>query len=171
VFKSISGKIAKDFINEYHIQELKKSPKIAFGLFYCDELYSVMTFTNHHRDASKLVLNRFCTKSGYTIVGGASKLFTNAVKVLNQTIYSWSDNRYSDGNVYEKLGFKLEKELVPDYSYVDNKNTFVRIPKQKMSKKNIGCPESQKEHEFLKEKEIYRIWDCGKKLWVFKISV
>jgi hypothetical protein len=65
------------------------------------------------------------------------------------------------------MGFILEKELAPDYSYVLLSNPKIRIPKQKMKKKNINCPKNKTESEFTKELGYSRIWDCGKKRWVF----
>ena len=169
-FKKIENKTSKNFVNENHIQKLLKASSYNFGLFYEDELVSVMCFSNHPRDNNKLSLNRFCTKYGTTVVGGASKLFKNSLNYLpsEKDIYTWSDNRWSDGTLYNQLGFILEKELSPDYSYIHKGSPNERIPKQKMKKSNINCPKEKTEKLFLIEKGYYRIWDCGKKTWLYK---
>lgn len=126
-----------------------------------------MTFDKHHRGLDRVILNRFCSKSGFSIVGGASRLLKYASKTFPE-IWSWSDNRYSDGNVYQKLGFELVQELKPDYSYVDlSKKT--RYSKQSMQKSKIGCPPEITEKQFLQDLGYYRIWDCGKKTWKFSV--
>lgn len=85
-------------------------------------------------------------------------------------IISWSDNRWSKGDVYECLGFKLDGDLKPDYSYVNIKNpNKKRISKQSQAKKKTGCPEGKTEHEWCLEKGLSRIWDCGKKRWVYEL--
>lgn len=169
-FKKISQDIALEFIDNNHIQQLKKKPKYCFGLYYKDILYSVMTFDYHPRDINKLSLNRFCSLDNFTIVGGASKLFKNALKYLpNQDIYSWSDNRYSNGNIYKVLGFSLIKELKPDYSYIQKNNPKERFSKQSMKKGNINCPNEITEREYTKQLGYYRIYDAGKKTWLYKV--
>lgn len=170
VFSEVDNNIAKEFINNYHIQELKRVPKYSFGLFSNNQLVSVMTFDRHHRNnnANELVLNRFCTIQNYTVVGGGSKLLKNAIDILpKENIISWSDKRYSQGDFYRENGFEFVNNLLPDYSYVNNKIPFQRFSKQSMKKSNIDCPHNITEKDFLQSQNIYRIWDCGKVKWEF----
>jgi len=172
--QQVSKKEAKEFYEENHIQGPSKGLLAAYGLFNQEELLGVMSLGRHHRDSSKITLDRFCIKEGLCVVGGASKLFKACVGWAKQTGYSkiisWSDNRWSDGNVYKVLGFKLEEELIPDYSYVNTKNpNKIRISKQSQSKKRTSCPEGKTEKEWCLERGFSRIWDCGKKRWVFEL--
>lgn len=170
-FIEVSGTDAKEFVTNQHIQPLKKSPKYSFGLTFEDYLVSVMTFDLHPRDCNQLTLSRFCTVYNTSVVGGASKLFKNSLKQLKaDKIVSWSDNRWSDGNLYNKLNFYLEKELQPDYTYYHSKLGNKRIAKQNMKKSKIGCPKHVTEKEFLYEQGYRRVWDCGKKRWVYYIT-
>ena len=84
-------------------------------------------------------------------------------------IISWSDNRWSVGSVYRKLGFVLAEELKPDYSYVDLKRPHRRISKQSQQKKKTGCPQGMTELEWANQRGLSRIWDCGKKRWLYNI--
>ena len=121
--KQVSNKEARNFLDKNHIQG--KSTGIHFGLYFNDELIAVISGGTHHRqnvtDSGIFVLIRLCFKSGYSIPGGASRLFKALVAYTTTKGYtkivSWSDNRWSIGNVYEKIGFTLEEELGPDYSY------------------------------------------------------
>lgn len=172
--RQISRKEAARFYEENHIQGSSQGLLVAYGLFHQEELLGVMSLGRHHRDSSKITLDRFCVKEGHHIAGGASKLFKFCKEWALQKgcskIISWSDNRWSDGNVYKVLGFKLEQELPPDYSYVNTKNpNKIRINKQSQSKKRTNCPEGKTEHEWCLERGLARIWDCGKKRWVFEL--
>lgn len=166
---------AKDFINKYHIQGLKQRPMIAFGIFYNENLLGVMSLNYHHRDSSKLALNRLVFKYDTTIIGGSSKLLKSCIKFAKDNNYekiiTWSDNRWSNGNVYYKMKFKLDKELNPDYSYVNLRgDSSIRHSKQSMKKSSIGCPKNVTEKAFLKEKGFSIIWDCGKKRFILKFN-
>lgn len=166
----IDDNIGKQFINQYHVMGQSKCSLHYFGLFHNDALLGVMSFNKHHRQNHNniMVLDRLVFKDGVRVVGGASKLLQHALKILPQNfdqIISWSDNRWSDGNVYEKMGFTLEKEYGPDYSYVKLNNPKKRVSKQSMSKKKIGCPDNFTEGEYCKTLGYSRIWDCGKKRW------
>jgi hypothetical protein len=167
--KQIDNNIANSFLKETHIQGSGKTI-VSFGLFYNDNLVGVITGGHHHRneDSSVLILNRLAFKEGYQIVGGSSKLLKNLTDYAKTNNYSkiisWSDNRWSEGNVYKKMGFMLEKELGPDYSYVKGAS---RIDKQSCQKKKllkenaVGNTETEMAHSL----NYYKIWDCGKKRW------
>lgn len=162
-FRNIDNKIAKLFLQENHLQGYTKTIKESYGLFYEEDLKAVICYGNHHRkNNSDLVLTRLCFKKGTQIVGGASKLFSNSKKV--RKIVTWSDNRWSEGKVYKKLGFNLEKEFSPSYSYVNGRGEIRSA--QSMQKKSIGCPPHIKEEDFCRDVlGFYKFWDCGKKRW------
>lgn len=172
--KEVDKAIARKFLNDYHIQG-KTTCKIAFGLYYNDELLGVTTGNVHHRqkgDKAPFVLNRLVFKKGVLVVGGASKLLKHLMKYAKnegfKELISWSDNRWSQGNVYEKTGFTLVEELKPDYSYVTSELT--RQSKQSNKKKLLlkkGAVGSMAntEKELAKSIGYSRIWDCGKQRW------
>jgi hypothetical protein len=179
--KLIDNNTCKRFVNQNHIQELKGTLCFAFGIFYNDELVGVISFAKHHRQnvsENCLILQRLCFKYGSTIVGGSSKLLSYAIKYIKEKytniteIISWSDNRISEGNVYEKMGFVLQEEYKPDYSYVKiNDNEIRRHSKQ--SKKKSSFPEEfrhMKEEDICKLFNYFKLYDCGKKKWILKIS-
>ena len=87
-------------------------------------------------------------------------------------IVTFADHQVSDGSVYEKLGFMLDKELAPDYRYLVNeerKHKFgYRISKFKNDpglKYEDGLTESQ----LAKINGLGRIWDCGKSRYVIDL--
>ncbi len=174
VVKSIEKIVGDEFIDKNHIQGKKSNSRLFFGLFCNEELLGVTSFGLHHRNNEDFVLDRMCFLSGVQVVGGASKILKHAINEIKQTgierIVSWSDNRWSEGNVYEKIGFELDAELPPDYSYIQISSPYERKSKQSMKKKNTKCPPDKKESEWALECGYSRIWDCGKKRYVIWLS-
>lgn len=164
--KQVDSKTTKQFLNQYHIQGGKRSPMVSFGLYFDNELIGAMTLNRHHRNIKDvIVLDRLCYKTGVHVVGGASKLLSKCIEWAKNNNYSkmisWSDNRYSQGNVYEKIGFSLDCELSPDYQYVDMQNPD----------NGLISKQSMKEKE--KDKSAMcrygKIYDCGKKRYYINL--
>lgn len=176
--KEIIREDAKKFFDFYHIQGSNKLGIVFFGLFFENELYAVMSLGRHNRqlDVSKkeITLDRLCFKDGVQIIGGASKLFSKCLEWAKNNNYkkiiSFSDNRWSLGNVYKKMGFVLEKEYGPDYSYVSTNNPRKRLSKQSQKKSMTKCPKDFTEHSWALQRGLARIYDCGKKRWIFELN-
>ncbi len=162
---------ASSFFKKYHLQGSPPNQTLSMGLFYNNELIGCMSFGKHHRDKNLTVLNRLAFKKDINIIGGSEKLFSHSVKALKESgvnkIITYSDNRLSEGRVYEKLNFFLEKELKPDYIYYKNGKTY---SKQSMKKTKEERLTGKTEYELRKEQKFDRVWDCGKKRWVFLLQ-
>ena len=92
------------------------------------------------------------------VIGGASKLLSFFINQFKpKRIISYADKDWSLGELYENLGFIKISESKPDYKYVTN---GVRKNKSnfKKSKLNTKLSESLE----MKNRNILRIWDCGK---------
>jgi hypothetical protein len=76
IVEEIDTKTKNEFLEENHLQG-KDSSSIKLGLFYNNELVSVMTFGRRKITGgnSKSELIRFCSKLNTQIIGGANKLF------------------------------------------------------------------------------------------------
>lgn len=165
----LDRKDAVAFFSENHIQGGNINGFLFVGCFFENVLVGAMSFGMHHRGTGEVVLNRMAFQRGITVVGGASKMLNYALDFLppkTRSIISWSDNSYSSGNVYKKIGFHLDGELPPDYSYLVNNR---RVAKQKCTKKRLKAKGAigNTEKEMASYLKYYRIWDCGKKRWVF----
>jgi len=138
--------------------------KVKIGLFFDSELVSLMTF-DKFEGRKKLKetewnLNRFCNKSGISVVGGASKLMNFFMNNYSPNrIISYSDKDWSRGILYEKLGFQKVYETNPDYKYLVD---FKRVHKSNFKRSITGLSES--------ELDLPRVWDCGKIKWELLIS-
>lgn len=107
--------ITDEFLNRNHLQGTCRGQSLLLGLVYDDELYHVMTFGKPRYNKNYDVeLLRLCTKSGYTVIGGANKLFKFATEYMCiDNIISYCDRSKFNGDIYERLGMKLVKTTPP----------------------------------------------------------
>jgi len=177
VIKEVDKSNYNLFVNDNHILGMHKGTKVRYGLFYNDELLGAISLSRHHRqnvDKNILLLDRLCFKDGVQVIGGASKLFKQCLNWAKNNNYkkitSFSDNRWSAGKIYKILGFTLEKNYRPDYSYIDLNRKCKRLTKQSQQKKKINCPKEITEEQWQLERGLAKMWDCGKKRWVYDIT-
>jgi len=162
IIKEIDSKVKNDFLENYHIQG-KDNSSIKLGAFYKDELISIMTFS--HGNISKgssptkdiWELNRFCNNYKYRIPGIAGKLLNYFKNNFEwKQIFSYADRRWSQGNVYYKLGFSL-KGISLNYWYSKGLERIHRFNLRKRPDEPKGINEF-----ILRKKEGYNvIWDSG----------
>ena len=171
IVKEISSKDKRGFINKNHIQGDAVS-SINLGLYYNDELVSVMTFCKErinlgrkHEEKSYELL-RFCSKLNTSVIGGASKLFKHFIELTKPNkVVTYSDNRWAKGATYEKLGFNFIRNSEPNYFYIVNGKRENRFKYRKDKLVSEGFDKNKSEHEIMIERGIYRIYDCGCKVW------
>lgn len=154
-----------EFFDNVHIQgcpNLNTTKEV-----YCLEdlegnIISAISIGAHPRYSEVMCITRLATLPGYKVIGGFRKLLHRILQNYN-SLTTWSDNRWSNGEVYQRSGFELIKETRQDYSYTNGRDV---IPKQAMRKRAIGAPENMTEAEFVKQEFGFsRIWDCGKRTW------
>lgn len=160
--KEIDSKTKNNFLSEFHLQG-KDASVIKLGSFYNDELVAVMTFS--YGNISKgsrpqegiWELNRFCTNYHYHMPGIASKLLEYFKRNYNWTkIFSYADRRWSQGNLYRKLGFEEIHKTKPNYWYISRDR---RIHRFNLRKSNN---EGNLSEQTIRRNEGYSvIWDCG----------
>mgnify|MGYP003338980400 FL=1 len=163
----ISSSDAKQFHDENHMHgHIGGSVHIA--LKDNDNIVQVLTMgKSRFSKEYEWECNRMTSKSGITVVGGASKLYKHFIKLYNpSSIITYSDLRFGSGKVYEKCGFKRLENTPPNYWYFnrnDPSKLFSRIVFQKHKLQSFPAyNESLTEWEILKASRYDRIWDCGK---------
>lgn len=161
-----------EFLSTNHIQGAGSISSINLGLFYNNEIFAVMTFSKpRFNNDCDYELIRYCSKLGYTIVGGASKLLSYFRKQYTGSVVSYSDKRWSTGNLYSKLGFKLSHTSPPNYRYYRNKQSLSRYQCQKHLLKTMFpdiYSDNKTEIEIMAEAGYYRVFDCGNDVWIIK---
>ncbi len=164
--KEIDFKTKNQFLEENHLQGQDKS-SVKLGLFYDDELVSVMTFgVSKYNKNYQYEMHRFCNKLGYQIIGGASKLFKYFLNNHNpKSILTYANRRYSDDTFYEKIGFTSIGYSKPSHWYfgknIDGLASRNQFQKHLLSDKLDDFNPELTAWENMKLNGYDRIWDCG----------
>lgn len=160
--REVSSQDAIKFLNENHLQGAIGST-YRYGLYYEDKLVSLMTFGKSRFNKNEFELLRFCDVLWTSVVGGASKLFKHFAVAHSEIkeVTSYADRRWSRGNLYEKIGFVKESVSKPSYFYIVDGHRENRVNYQKHVLITQGYDKNKSEHEIMKERGIYRIYDCG----------
>ena len=172
ILREVNAKDAEKFLEEMHIQGTCHST-IKLGLFYNDELVSLMTFGKKRPGlgckGNEWELLRFCNAHDVQIIGGASKLLNEFIKRIKPSkIISFSSNDISSGQLYSTLGFNNTSESL-SYWYIDKKNAKryhrFTFTKQNILRKGLATDANLTEAEMMYNAGFYRIWDSGTKKW------
>ena len=166
IIKELSYNQTKKFLELNHLQGFVIS-NINLGLFYNDELVSLMTFgkkRNILKQKSKeneYELLRFCNKLDTYIIGGASKLFKYFIKEIKpHEIISYASCDISDGALYKKLNFKEIKHTGLNYWWVKDKRYHrSNFMKYKLIKE--GEDPKKTADQIMRERGYNKIWGNG----------
>lgn len=158
------------FLEQNYIKG-KHNSTIRYGLYYKDELVLLATFKKVRNKSNAYQLQCFCNKNDIYVVNGNKMLLEHFISVIKpRTIITHVDKRWSDGNEYEKLGFKYIRDTQPNYYYCVRQH---RESKGKYTKKKLveqGFDKDKTEHEIMLERGIYRIYDCGNSIYELIIN-
>lgn len=125
----------------------------------------------NHSSYGEYELLRFCSIIGVKVVGAAGKLFKNFVKeVKPNKIISYCDKRWGDGVFYEKIGMKFSHETQCNYFYVNEieRKRENRFKYRKDALVKMGFEIEKSERQIMIERGIYRVYDCGCKVFIYK---
>ncbi len=166
------NKIIKEFLHTNHLQGYCSS-NIKLGLYYNEELVSMMTFGKPRFNGKyQWELARFCNKLNTNIVGGASKLFNHFIKNYDSVnIISYCDRRMFVGDLYENLKFQLLYNSHPNYVYTKNGKILSRYQCQKHKLKDIlgeNYDETKTEISNMIDNEYRILWDCGNSVYLWE---
>lgn len=165
--KSISNDIARKFYDTWHLQGAVNS-EINIGLYHNNTLVACMSFgparafTNNQKTAGTYELLRYA--SSINVIGGASRLLRAFEQQYNpKMIYSYADARWSNGNLYTKIGFSEKiSPISAGYWYTQDYST--RIHRFAFTKSRLvkdGHDSSLTEWQIMQSLGYDRIWDCG----------
>lgn len=174
----VSVREAKQFLNANHRQGYAVAP-VMLGLrtLKDNELVSVMTFSRPRTSLGKSnssdgwwELSRFCSKLGYSVQGGASKLLTHFRSTHSGNIFSFSDVAHTRGKLYQALGFVQKHITEPSYVWttLNDSSTLTRVACQKRNLTKLFGSEidkSKTEKQIMEEHGYARVYDCGVIRW------
>lgn len=163
----ISNKQYLSFLDQNHLQG-KINSSIKIGLFHKNELVSVMSFGklrkslgNNHQ-INKYEMLRFCNKLNTSVVGGASKLLKYFIRNYSPNyILSYADRCHSNGNLYEKIGFKNKSITQPNYYWYKKGIRHNRFSFRKDILVKRGYDPNKTEAQIMNELKFYKIYNCG----------
>lgn len=172
VIREITYDESKIFMEQNHIQGPVRGT-IYLGAFYNEKLISAMIFVKT-KDSYELV--RFAVLNGVVVTGIGNKIFKYFVEKYNPVkIISFADRRWTTllkPTLYDKLGFKIEKILPPDYRYYIVNGKMMRSHKFNFRKnvlhKKYNLPLTMTESEMTEQIKAVRIYDCGLIKYVWK---
>lgn len=168
--KELSKTQKSNFCNANHLQGDGHS-QIEYGLFYNNELVSIMTFGKRKitKGKPKMEIIRYCNKLNYNIIGGASKLLKHFIK-NNQcsTLITYADNSISNGNVYKQLGFTLTKETKWNYWYFSYNNHNKLLHRSNFMRHKLNTKLTEKEEMY--NRGYRRYYDAGNKVFEMIIA-
>lgn len=184
LIKQVDNEI-KEFIKLNHILGDGKLFKrdIAVCLEYNNKIVGVGIYRKETDNVYEL--KRLAFKAGFTVIGGASKIFKNFLKEYPNIseIVTFSDNDLGSGSVYEKLGFELIEENKGQLQW-HNENKEIKISNLSLVKqgsdrllrkydwyKEVGMGDNlPSNQEILEAYNFLPVIDCGYKKWSYKIN-
>ena len=171
MIKEVSSKDSREFLNNNHLQGYCNS-KVRLGLYYNDELVSLMTFGKpRFNKKCEWELLRFCNKLNTSVVGGASKLFKHFVDTYKPSnMLSYSNIAKTTGKMYEKLGFENNGVTQPDYVWVKSFTVLSRYQCQVKVLKEQGFDVKVSEDDTMRQRGFYKLYGCGNFIWEIKFK-
>lgn len=159
---------AREFVEANHLQGAVEGQTV--GLVFGGELLAVAVFATARPGLNAAWdMKRFCSHPHVGVAGGFSRLVAAWRARNTGRIVTFSDNRWSDGNVYLKSGFRLDGEVASRYSYFKGR-TAKRLGrfdfrKDKLAERGWLQP-GETEWACMQRMGYDRIWDAGKRRWV-----
>lgn len=174
--RSVDNAGAQLFFTSTHIQQHVKS-SIVYGLYHDGMLVAAISF-GKSRFTSKYQweLLRYSTATGVTVVGGCSKLLAHFKKIHDpQSIVSYCDLRWGNGNMYKQIGLSYSHTSPPNYYYFNrNGDTSLLLSRQNFQKHKLQSKLKSfnpdlSEWENMKANGYDRIWDCGNHVFIWRV--
>ena len=142
-----------------------KAP-INYGIFFQEKIIGSVSFKHPTRQSSyEWELIRMVMNPEFRVHGVWSKIILQFISESSpKSIVSFSDNRLFDGKVYEKMGFKHDGDLRPDYYWTRSDRRFHKSGLRKTKTEKLT---GKTEYELREAQGYLRIWDLGKKRWIY----
>lgn len=163
------------FLASNHLQGAAGA-SIRLGLYYQGTLVSVATFGRSRYVQADWELIRLCSKRGYNVRGGASRLLSAFAKEVpeNQELVSYAslDYTYRYSNVYLTLGFEEVRICPPSYKWCKGDSVLSRYQTTK-NRLRVRFPDAdlrRSQSEILRERGYHRVYDAGNLLYKREVT-
>lgn len=168
----LSANSAELFFIKNHLKG-HVNAKYTFGLSYKDEIVAAMSLSKSRYDGDfEYEILRFATKIDTIVIGGFSKLIKYINSIGIDSLVSYVDLMYFNGNSYSSSGFNLVKRTKPGYYYwnksaglfLENRQNY---QKHKLNKILENYDDSLTEHENMLNNGFLRIYDAGNLVFAY----
>lgn len=166
--EKIHWKIADPFYEENHYIGKCRSA-VNYGVFYQERLVACVSFKDPTRQSEHdWELVRMVSDPKFRVHGIWSHIMKRFIQEYDpKSIVSFSDNRLFNGEVYRKIGFEFDGDVRPDYYWVKRDKRHHKSSLRKTAEEKLT---GKTEVELREEQGYRRIWDLGKKRWVWRNS-
>lgn len=133
VIKRSKAKDYRELLSKYHYLPNAGKGGVAYGAYLGDELVAICVFSSlvrqniqidgFSRDVTR-ELSRLCIHPRYQKKNFASWFVSRCLKLLDgiECVVSYCDTTFNhSGSIYKAVGFVQDKEVRPDYWYVDDR--------------------------------------------------
>ena len=164
---------ANKYLDTYHLQGTCRGQKFRLGLYYKNQLVSLMTFGKSRFNKNcEYELLRYC--ASHNVIGGAEKLFKYFVNNYKpNSIVSYCDTSKFSGKVYDVLGFKYVKINSPRKHWYSKKEKrhitdglLLRQGYDRLFKENHGKGTSNE--ELILSRGYLPVYDCGQATYIWE---
>lgn len=165
------------FLDENHVME-PVSAKHKYGLMYKGILIAVASFSSpktFYREEGEfrsVELVRYASLQGVNVVGAMGKLLEHFIEQHKpDDIMTYTDREWSDGEVYEKLGFVKTEQTAPILFWIHPKE-MIRYSEHKIPAvlqeecKSMGTELA----DFLTKKGFFMIQNLGNNKFILKLK-
>lgn len=164
------------FLNANHLMGSAKV-KYKYGLYYkgvlvaAASLSGIKTYYREHGPCQSTELVRYASLSGVNVLGGLSKLLEHFIQTQQpDDIMTYADREWSDGGVYDTLGFLLVEQTPAQEFWIHPKEMIrystQHLPESLLAEKKVGTSTEN----FLKERGYYLIHNSGNLKYLLTVS-
>lgn len=173
--RAIDHKEADAFEDLYHLQGKCRGQTHCYGLYYNNDLVSVMTFgTPRWNRSYEYELLRLCTRSDIKVIGGAERMLKRFIQDHHpKSIISYCDISKFSGDVYTRIGFTRLKDTDPNLVWSKGKkhitnNLLMRRGFDQLFNTNYGKGTSN--NELMIQHGWKPVYDCGQMVFEMRFD-
>ena len=146
-----------NFLNN-NILKVSKKTSINVGLYYNNEIVSLMAFKKEKSMYKNYKLCDFADRIDVVVYGSAQKLFNYFIENFEfNEIVGNADISNLEGNFYKNLGFNFINRTLPEYYFIVNDRRF----KKNFLMYNEKLPENKIAEKY------HKIYNCGMDKYVY----
>lgn len=173
VVRLVDSVECNQYLMAYHLQGKCNNQTIRLGLYYSNQLVSLMTFgVARYNKKYEYELLRYC--ASHNVVGGTEKLFKYFIDNYKpNSIISYCDTSKFSGKVYDVLGFSLDTINSPSchwYSVKEDRHITDNLLRMqgydRLFKENHGKGTSNE--ELILARGYLPVYDCGQSTYIWE---